>query len=56
MGSAQAAGLVMGARVPVILTSRSDSPETRLFSAALAALFANATAKDPGLLHPATSE
>ena len=56
VGSAQAAGLVMGARVPVILTSRSDSPETRLFSAALAALFANATAKHPGLLHPATSE
>jgi phosphate acetyltransferase len=51
VGSAQAAGLVMGGRVPVILTSRSDSPETRLFSAALAALFANAITKDPGLLH-----
>jgi phosphotransacetylase len=56
VGSAQAAGLVVGARVPVILTSRSDSAQTRLFSAALAALFANATTKDPGLLHPATSE
>jgi phosphate acetyltransferase len=56
VGSAQAAGLVMGARVPVILTSRADSAETRLFSAALAVLFADATAKDPTLLHPATSE
>lgn len=56
VGGAQAAGLVMGARVPVILTSRADSAETRLFSAALAVLFADATAKDPTLLHPATSE
>ncbi|MGO9846517.1 MAG: bifunctional enoyl-CoA hydratase/phosphate acetyltransferase [Methylocella sp.] len=56
MGKAQVAGIVMGAKVPVILTSRSDSAEARLFSTALAAIFADATAKNPSLLHPATSE
>ena len=56
MGKAQGAGIVMGAKVPVILTSRSDSAEARLFSTALAAIFADATTKNPSLLHPATSE
>ncbi len=56
MGKAQVAGIVMGAKVPVILTSRSDSAEARLFSTALAVIFADATAKNPSLLHPATSE
>ena len=32
MAGAQVAGLVMGARVPVILTSRADTPQARLFS------------------------
>ncbi|MCU0901611.1 MAG: bifunctional enoyl-CoA hydratase/phosphate acetyltransferase [Cypionkella sp.] len=35
---AEGAGLVLGARVPVILTSRSDSPMARLASAAVAAI------------------
>jgi phosphotransacetylase len=52
MAGAQSAGLVMGARVPVILTSRADTPQSRLFSCALAVLFAEATGKDPALLHP----
>jgi phosphate acetyltransferase len=56
MAAAQVAGLVMGARVPVILTSRADTPETRLFSCGLAVLFSDAIAKDPSLLHPRTSE
>ena len=56
MAGAQTAGLVMGARVPVILTSRADTAQTRLFSCGLAVLLAEATAKDPSLLHPATSE
>ena len=56
MAGAQVAGLVMGARVPVILTSRADTPQTRLFSCGLAVLLAEATAKDPSLLHPVTSE
>lgn len=42
MGSAEAAGLVMGARIPIILTSRADSPLTRLMSCALAVRVAHA--------------
>ena len=38
MGHAEAAGLLLGARVPVILNSRSDSPMSRLASCAGAAL------------------
>lgn len=38
---AHAAGLVLGARVPIVLTSRSDSLETRIASAALAKLVAS---------------
>jgi phosphate acetyltransferase len=56
MAGGQAAGLVMGARVPVILTSRADSPQSRLFSCALAVLFAEASSKDPSLLHPILGE
>lgn len=37
---ATAAGIVLGARVPIVLTSRSDPPHTRLVSAALARLLA----------------
>ena len=40
--SATAAGLVVGARVPVTLTSRADPPEARLASAALASIYADA--------------
>jgi phosphotransacetylase/acyl dehydratase len=42
MGGAEAAGVVMGASVPIILTSRADSPGTRLASCALAVLAARA--------------
>ncbi len=38
--SATAAGLVMGAQVPIILTSRADPPEARLASTALAVIAA----------------
>ncbi|RXF70925.1 bifunctional enoyl-CoA hydratase/phosphate acetyltransferase [Hansschlegelia zhihuaiae] len=38
---ADAAGLVLGARVPIVLTSRSDSLRTRVASAALAKLIAS---------------
>jgi len=37
-----AAGLVLGGRIPVMLTSRADPPAARLASAALAVLVANA--------------
>lgn len=36
LGKAEAAGLVLGARIPIILTSRADSQLTRLMSCALA--------------------
>ena len=36
--SACAAGVVLGGRVPIIITSRADPPEARLASAALATL------------------
>jgi len=46
MTGAAAAGLVLGARVPIILTSRADSAETRLASCALGVLVARAGARD----------
>jgi phosphate acetyltransferase len=38
--SATAAGIVMGARVPIVLTSRADPPEARLAATAIAAIVA----------------
>jgi phosphate acetyltransferase len=38
LGGAQLAGIVLGAKVPTILTSRADSAETRLTSCAVAVL------------------
>ena len=38
LAGAEAAGIVLGARVPVILTSRADSVAARVTSAALARL------------------
>jgi phosphate acetyltransferase len=45
LAHADAAGIVLGARVPVVLTSRADSPRTRLASCAVAALYAAARRK-----------
>ena len=42
LANADAAGIVLGARVPVILTSRADSVMTRLASCGIAALVAQA--------------
>jgi phosphate acetyltransferase len=42
LARADAAGIVLGARVPIILTSRADSVRTRLASCAVAAIYANA--------------
>ena len=41
MGHADSAGIVMGARVPIVLTSRADSRRTRLASCAIALLLAH---------------
>ena len=35
LGGARAAGMIVGARVPIILVSRSDSAESKLASIAL---------------------
>jgi phosphate acetyltransferase len=43
---ADGAGIVLGARVPVVLTSRADSPRSRMASAAVAALHADARRKN----------
>jgi phosphate acetyltransferase len=56
MADAQIAGLVVGARVPVILTSRADSADARRFSAAAAVLYADAIVRDPTILQPETEE
>jgi phosphate acetyltransferase len=42
LAQADAAGIVLGARVPVILTSRADSVRTRMASCAVAVLYADA--------------
>jgi phosphate acetyltransferase len=41
LSNADAAGIVLGARVPIILTSRADDVRTRMASCAVAALYAN---------------
>lgn len=45
LGGAEAAGIVLGARVPIVLTSRADDQRARLLSCALACLLADARAK-----------
>jgi phosphate acetyltransferase len=47
LANADAAGIVLGARVPVILTSRADSVITRLASCGVAALVADARRHAP---------
>jgi phosphate acetyltransferase len=42
LARADAAGIVLGARVPIVLTSRADSIRTRLASCAVAVLYAHA--------------
>jgi phosphate acetyltransferase len=48
LGGAGTAGLALGARVPIILTSRSDSVEARVVSCALAQLFTHWRAPPQG--------
>jgi phosphotransacetylase len=55
MADAQMAGIVVGARVPVILTSRADTVAARLFSTAASVLYAEALARDPTILNPETA-
>lgn len=45
LAQADAAGIVLGARVPIILTSRADSLRARMASCAIAVLYANVRRK-----------
>jgi hypothetical protein len=47
LAKADAAGIVLGARVPIILTSRADSVTTRLASCAVASLVAKVRRENP---------
>jgi phosphate acetyltransferase len=51
MAKADSAGIVLGARVPIILTSRADSVRSRMASCAVAVLYANARRR--GIASPA---
>jgi phosphotransacetylase len=46
LGGAELAGIVVGARVPIVLTSRADSARSRLASCALAALYVHRRTMD----------
>ena len=48
LAKADSAGLVLGARVPIILTSRADSVRSRIASCAVAMLAAHARRNKPG--------
>jgi phosphate acetyltransferase len=52
LANADAAGIVLGARVPIMLTSRADSVRARLASAAIAAIYAHARQVAQALLKP----
>ncbi|HST28012.1 MAG TPA: bifunctional enoyl-CoA hydratase/phosphate acetyltransferase [Rudaea sp.] len=47
LGGASSAGIVMGARVPIVLTSRADTRESRVASCALAVLVAHRNRASP---------
>ncbi len=47
LGNADTAGIVLGARVPIVLTSRADARDTRLASCAVAVLLAHHYQKAP---------
>jgi phosphotransacetylase len=49
LANADSAGMVLGARVPIILTSRADSVRSRIASCAVASLVAHARRHHPGV-------
>jgi phosphate acetyltransferase len=51
LAKADAAGIVLGARVPIVLTSRADSVRARMASCAVAVLYADARRR----LHPVSA-
>jgi phosphate acetyltransferase len=49
LAKADAAGIVLGARVPIVLTSRADSVRARMASCAVAVIYADARRQKPAL-------
>jgi len=49
LGGAASAGIVVGARVPIVLTSRADSRESRIASCAVALVAARRNANPRGI-------
>ena len=49
LAKADAAGIVLGARVPIVLTSRADSVRSRMASCAVAVLYADARRRAPAV-------
>jgi phosphate acetyltransferase len=49
LAHANAAGIVLGARIPIILTSRADSVRARMASCAVAVLYADARRRTAAL-------
>jgi len=45
LADAESAGIILGARIPIVLTSRADSPLARRASCALASLLAQSKGK-----------
>ena len=45
LGGATSSGIILGARIPIILTSRADGAQARIGSCAIAALMADARRK-----------
>jgi phosphotransacetylase len=50
LANADAAGIVLGARVPIILTSRADTVRARMASCAIAALLVDARRRQAGVV------
>jgi phosphate acetyltransferase/phosphate butyryltransferase len=56
LGGAASAGIVVGARVPIVLTSRADSRESRIASCAVALVAARRLAQHAALSAGASQE
>jgi phosphate acetyltransferase/phosphate butyryltransferase len=56
LGGAASAGIVLGARVPIVLTSRADTRESRIASCAVALVAARGAARGGGVVAPAATE
>lgn len=52
LAGADAAGIVLGARVPIVLTSRADSVRARMASCAVAVLYADARRRGSAVARP----